>query len=27
MRSDRDIKQDLENELKWDPDINATDVG
>jgi osmotically-inducible protein OsmY len=27
MRFDRDIKQDLENELKWDPDINATDVG
>ena len=27
MRFDRDIKQDLENELKWDPDINATDIG
>lgn len=27
MRLDRDIKQDLESELKWDPDINATDVG
>ncbi|MBZ9708551.1 BON domain-containing protein [Mesorhizobium sp. ESP7-2] len=27
MRFDRDIKQDLESELKWDPDINATDVG
>nr|WIE91352.1 BON domain-containing protein [Mesorhizobium sp. WSM4875] len=27
MRFDRDIKQDLESELKWDPDVNATDVG
>jgi osmotically-inducible protein OsmY len=24
---DSDIKQDLESELKWDPDVNATDVG
>lgn len=27
MRLDKDIKKDLESELKWDPDINATDVG
>lgn len=27
MRMDSDIKQDLESELKWDPDVNATDIG
>ncbi|TPL71565.1 BON domain-containing protein [Mesorhizobium sp. B2-3-15] len=27
MRFDKDIKQDLESELNWDPDIIATDVG
>lgn len=27
MRSDSDIKRDVETELKWDPDIDATDVG
>jgi osmotically-inducible protein OsmY len=26
MRSDSDIKKDVEDELKWDPDIDATDV-
>jgi osmotically-inducible protein OsmY len=27
MRSDSEIKKDLEDELKWDPDIDATDIG
>jgi osmotically-inducible protein OsmY len=27
MRLDSDIKRDVEDELKWDPDINATDIG
>jgi osmotically-inducible protein OsmY len=27
MRTDKEIKQDVEAELKWDPDIDATDVG
>lgn len=27
MRSDSDIKRDVETELKWDPDIDATDIG
>jgi osmotically-inducible protein OsmY len=27
MKSDSDIKRDVEDELKWDPDINATDIG
>ena len=27
MRLDSDIKHDVENELKWDPDIDASDVG
>lgn len=27
MRLDADIKRDVEDELKWDPDINATDIG
>jgi osmotically-inducible protein OsmY len=27
MRLDSDIKQDVEAELRWDPDIDATDVG
>lgn len=26
MRSDSDIKRDVEAELKWDPDIDATDI-
>ncbi len=26
MRSDADIKRDVEDELRWDPDINATDI-
>ena len=26
MRTDSDIKRDVENELKWDPDVDATDV-
>ena len=26
MRSDSDIKQDVEAELRWDADINATDI-
>jgi osmotically-inducible protein OsmY len=26
MRSDQDIKRDVELELKWDPEINATDI-
>jgi len=27
MRLDSDIKRDVESELKWDPDIDATDIG
>lgn len=27
MRSDSDIKRDVEEELRWDPDIDATDIG
>ncbi|MDX2265505.1 MAG: BON domain-containing protein [Hyphomicrobiales bacterium] len=27
MRTDSDIKRDVESELKWDPDIDATDIG
>jgi osmotically-inducible protein OsmY len=27
MKSDTDIKRDVEAELKWDPDIDATDIG
>lgn len=27
MRLDSDIKYDVESELKWDPDIDATDIG
>lgn len=27
MKTDGDIKRDVEFELKWDPDIDATDVG
>ena len=27
MKSDADIKRDVEQELKWDPDIDATDIG
>ncbi len=26
MRADADIKRDVEDELRWDPDINATDI-
>jgi osmotically-inducible protein OsmY len=26
MRPDSDIKRDVENELRWDPDINAADI-
>ena len=26
MKSDNDIKRDVEAELKWDPDIDATDI-
>jgi osmotically-inducible protein OsmY len=26
MKSDRDIQRDVENELRFDPDINATDI-
>ena len=27
MRSDEDIKRDVEAELRWDQDIDATDIG
>ena len=27
MRSDIDIKRDVEDELQWDPNIDATDIG
>src|SRR3954469_22388897 len=27
MRSDEDIKRDVESELRWDHDIDATDIG
>src|SRR5688572_13228438 len=27
MKSDSEIKQDVESELRWDPDIDATDIG
>jgi osmotically-inducible protein OsmY len=27
MRSDADIKRDVEDELRWDPDIDSTDIG
>jgi len=27
MKSDSDIKRDVEAELRWDPDINSTDIG
>ena len=27
MRSDSDIKRDVEDELRWDPDIDSTDIG
>ena len=26
MRSDSEIKRDVEDELRWDPDIDATDI-
>jgi osmotically-inducible protein OsmY len=27
MRSDSEIKRDVEEELRWDPDLDATDIG
>jgi osmotically-inducible protein OsmY len=27
MRLDSDVKRDVEDELRWDPDIDATDIG
>ena len=27
MRSDNDIKRDVEDELRWDPDVDPTDIG
>src|SRR5687768_5353278 len=27
MKSDEDIKRDVEDELRWDPDIDPSDVG
>ena len=27
MRTDNDIKRDVESELKWDPDIDSSDIG
>lgn len=27
MRLDSDIKRDVEDELKWDPGVDATDIG
>ena len=27
MRTDEDIKRDVENELKWDSDIDLSDIG
>ncbi|MCS4095869.1 BON domain-containing protein, partial [Rhizobium sp. BK176] len=27
MTTDSDIKRDVESELKWDPDIDASDIG
>ena len=27
MKSDVDIKRDVENQLRWDPEIDATDIG
>ena len=26
MRTDSEIKRDVEDELRWDPDIDATDI-
>jgi hypothetical protein len=26
MRSDADIRRDVEDELRWDPDLDATDI-
>jgi osmotically-inducible protein OsmY len=26
MRSDSDIRRDVEDELRWDPDIDAIDI-
>lgn len=27
MRSDEDVKRDVEDELRWDPDVDPTDIG
>ena len=27
MRPDSEIKRDVEAELRWDPDVDATDIG
>jgi osmotically-inducible protein OsmY len=27
MKSDQEIKRDIEDELRWDPDVDATDIG
>jgi osmotically-inducible protein OsmY len=27
MRLDSDIKRDVEDELRWDPDLDAIDIG
>ena len=27
MRSDNDIKRDVELELRWDPDVDSDDIG
>ena len=27
MKSDEDVKRDVEDELRWDPDIDASDIG
>jgi osmotically-inducible protein OsmY len=27
MKSDQEIKRDVEDELRWDPDVDATDIG
>ena len=27
MKTDSELKRDVESELKWDPDIDTTDVG
>jgi hypothetical protein len=27
MKSDEDLKRDVDNELKWNPEIDSTDIG